>query len=123
MNRIDKEDMFPAHGCTTFCDGTGFKPCELLGKLRWVGYGGGTEYKSRISAVKRAYPSKPSENLGHVRTHDSAVGMDLVNHHDLKGAKKLSPFLVMRQERKVYHFRVCQKNIRGRFPYTLAMPG
>jgi len=62
-------------------------------------------------AVETADPIQPSQDIGHMRTEDTSIGVKFINHHKLQILKEGNPFRMMREDAGVEHVGVGDHNI------------
>ena len=60
-----------------------------------IGNGGRGKDECRLFSVRRTDPDEPSENPGHVRSHDSSVGVYLVHDDEIQVPEETLPVAVV----------------------------
>jgi Rrf2 family protein len=94
---------------------------ERLGELPRIGHGGGCRYDARACAVEVRDAIEPAQHLGDVRPEDSAVGVELVDHHEAQVLEQGSPRAVMGEDAGVQHVR--RRDEHGRRLVAQLAPG
>jgi hypothetical protein len=105
-----KEEDFLAEGAPS--DPLGESSSQkLLGKLFGIGDGRRTADELRLRSIEAADPFQPSQDIGHMRTEHSPVGMKLINHHKSQVLKKGHPLCMVRKDARVEHVRIGNDDI------------
>lgn len=76
-----------------------------------VADGGRAQNELRSGAIERADALEPAQHVGNVAAEDTAIGVDLVDHHIAQVLEELRPLGVMRQDRLMQHVRVAHHDI------------
>ncbi len=107
--RIEHEDApaaAPRAGLIEERDLVGRFSDEARGVLARVADGRRGREERGVRSVKARDADEPRDDVGHVRAENAAIGVELVEHHELEPLKKARPLRVMREDRHAQHVGV-----------------
>ena len=111
VGRIQQYQMPATRPGPGFTDGLDRQSGQPAGQFVRIGNRGRGEHERGGACVVAADALQASENLGHVRPQDAAIGVDLVDHHEAQSAQQTGPAVVIGQNAQVNHLRVGQQDV------------
>ncbi len=84
---------------------------KSFGQLLWIGDGGGTADELRPGPIEMADTVQPPQDIGHMRSENTPVGMELVDHDEFQVLEEGQPFGMVRKNTRMEHIGIGDHNI------------
>ena len=111
--RVDDQDVLATARRAVVVDQLDRRLEDPLGQLARVGDGGAGADEDRVGAVVAADAAQAPDHVGDVAAEEAAVGVQLVDDHELQVLEQLEPLGVVGEDRGVEHVRVGDDDLPG----------